>query len=272
MPEADPEANTNGLWQRGQIDGRQRYHMYLRRDTVHKVCILSPPTKTDVLGKFFTTSANTGVMRGDQHERRMLATDGGTGDNTNDEGTPTPIVPDTASNRLVERRDPVPQSTAGLLSRDYQPRTGGPELIASWPLGTPPEQDAPGGDPWRIRVTDYVQLQRNLTVNHFLGPIEYTKLYLGVRGRGHVENGGSLTLKLEQLHLEGEEYETQIDLTNDSGAPFITPMVECTPDARDYREHSFIGREMYGGYVLSAKITSGTGYLDQGTAVHLWSE
>lgn len=211
-------------------------------------------------------------MCGDQHERPLLGPDDGTGGDSGGADPPTPIVPDTAANRIVERRDPVPQSESGLLSRDYQPRSGGPELIASWPLGTPPEQETPGGDPWRILDTDFVQLQRNLTVNHFLGPIEYTKLYLGVRGRGRVANGGILTLRLEQLHLEGEAYETQIDLTNDSDAPFMTPMVECTPDARDYREHSFIGREMYGGYVFSAKVTSGTGYLDQGTAVHLWSE
>lgn len=173
---------------------------------------------------------------------------------------------------MIDRRDPVPESESGLLSRDYQPRTGGPEMITSWPLGIPPEQNQPGGGPWQIEGNEFTQLQRNLTVNHFLGPIEFTKLYLGVRGRGYVTNGGTLTLRLEQLHLEGPQYETEIELSNESDAPFMTPMVECMPDRRDYREHSFIGREMYGGYVLSAKVTSGIGYLDQGTAVHLWSE
>lgn len=211
-------------------------------------------------------------MRGDQHERPLFGPDTTGGHSTSNEEAPTPQVPDTADNRIVDRRDPVPRSESGLLSRDYQPRSGGPELITSWPLGAPPEQGQPGGDPWRIRGEEFVQIQRNLTVNHFLGPIEFTKLYLGVRGRGHVKDGGTLTLKLTQIHLEGAEYETSIDLTNETEAPFMTPMVECTPDKRAYREHSFIGREMYGGYVLSAKATDGVGYLDQGTAVHLWSE
>jgi hypothetical protein len=177
-----------------------------------------------------------------------------------------------ADNRLIERRDPVEQSKSGLLSRDYQPRHGGPELIASWPLGNAPGQTEPGNVDWEVNSEEYVQLQRNLTVNHFLGPIEYTKIYAGVRGRGRVEGGGTLSLRLEPLHLEGEEYRTTITLTNSEDEPFMTPMVEFTPDARDYREHSFIGREMYGGYVLSAKVDTGTGYLDQGTGVHLWSE
>lgn len=182
-----------------------------------------------------------------------------------------PSRPDVAKNRIVERRDPVERSERGLVSRDYQPRHGGPELIASWPLGPAPGQSEPGTVDWEVTSEEYVQLQRNLTVNQFLGPIEYTKIYAGVRGRGRVD-GGSLSIRLEPLHLDGEEYRTTISLTNDDDAPFMTPMVEFTPDARDYREHAFIGREMYGGYSLSAKVTGGTGYLDQGTAVHLWSE
>lgn len=211
-------------------------------------------------------------MPGDQRRppvSGIARTDGGS---ERSSGAPTPQVPDAASNRMVDRRDPVPESKSGLLSRDYQPRTGGPEMVTSWPLGTPPGQDEPGGDPWRVDTDEFTQLQRNLTVNHFLGPIECSKLYLGVRGRGFVTDGGTLTLRLEQVHLEGAEYETEIDLVNGDDAPFMTPMVESTPDARDYREHSFIGREMYGGYVLSAKVSDGVGYLDQGTAVHLWSE
>lgn len=211
-------------------------------------------------------------MRGDQDERPLLAPADTHGRSTESVDVPTPQVPETAANRMTDRRNPVPQSERGLLSRDYQPRTGGPEMITSWPLGTPPGQEQPGGDPWEIRDDEFTQIQRNLTVNHFLGPIEFTKLYLGVRGRGSVTDSGTLTLKLEQIHLEGSQYETEIELTNETEAPFMTPMVECTPDKRDYREHSFIGREMYGGYVLSSKVSSGTGYLDQGTAVHLWSE
>lgn len=180
--------------------------------------------------------------------------------------------PDVANNRMVQRRDPVEHSESGLVSRDYQPRHGGPELVASWPLGTAPGQTCPGDMDWEIESGGFTQLQRNLTVNHFLGPIEYTKLYVGVRGRGRVENSGELTIRLEPLHLEGEAYRTTISLTNETDEPFMTPMVEFTPDEQTYREHTFIGREMYGGYVLSAKVEGGTGYLDQGTAVHLWSE
>ncbi|WP_433627537.1 hypothetical protein [Halomicrococcus sp. NG-SE-24] len=189
-----------------------------------------------------------------------------------DRDVPRPQVPDTADNRLVDRRDPVDRSQSGLVSRDYQPRRGGPELVASWPLGTPPRQSRPGNVDWKVESEEFVQLQRNLTVNHFLGPVEFTKLYVGVRGRGRVEGDGTLALRLEPIHLEGEEYRTTVELADGSDAPFVTPMVEFTPDAPDYRQHTFIGREMYGGYVLSARAIDGTGYLDQGTAVHLWSE
>lgn len=184
---------------------------------------------------------------------------------------PRPVVPDTAPDRTEPRRSPVDRSEAGLVSRDYQPRHGGPELVASWPLGPAPGQTEPGDVDWTVESEAFVQLQRNLTFTHFLGPIDYTKLYLGVRGRGRAE-GGTLTLRLETVHLEGDAYETEIDLRNGEDEPFGTPMVEATPDARDYREHEFIGREMYGGYVLSARVSGGVGYLDQGTAVHLWSE
>ncbi|WP_435156419.1 hypothetical protein [Haladaptatus sp. DFWS20] len=189
-----------------------------------------------------------------------------------DGGAPDPVVPDVADNSIVSRRDPVEHSKSGLVSRDHQPRRGGPELITSWPLGIPPGQTEPGDGDWELTNTEYVTLQRNLTVNHFIGPIEYTRIYAGVRGRGRVTSGGTLKLRLRPLHLEGEQYETEIELVNDEDEPFMTPMIEFTPDARDYREHSFIGREMYGGYVLEASTESGTGYLDQGTAVHLWSE
>lgn len=183
-----------------------------------------------------------------------------------------PEIPETATNTMLPRRDPVEQSEAGLVSRDYQSRHGGPKLIASWPLGPAPGQTEAGNVTWTVTSDEFVQLQRNLTVNHLLGPIEYTKIYAGVRGRGHVTGCGTFTLRLRTLHLEGAEYEIEIGLTNTDAEPFMTPMIEFTPDARDYREHTFIGREMYGGYVFEAKVSHGTGHLDQGTAVHLWSE
>jgi len=190
-----------------------------------------------------------------------------------DGGAPEPTVPDTAENRLVGRRDAAEHSESGLLSRDYQPRHGGPELVASWPLGPAPGQTAPGDVDWTVESEEFVTLQRNLTVTQFLGPIDYTKLYAGVRGRCRVSSGATLTLRLRPVHLEGEAYETTVDLVNETDEPFVTPMVEVAPDDRDaYRDHAFIGRETYGGYVLSAKASGGTGHLDQGTAVHLWSE
>lgn len=183
------------------------------------------------------------------------------------------VKPDTADNRIIERRDPTDHSDSGLLSRDYQPRYGSPELIASWPLGPTPGQTAPGNVEWTVTDDEFVQLQRNLTITPFVGPIEHSKIYLGIRGTGRVETDGeTLTIRLETTHLEGSEYETEIDLSNTSMQPFVTPMIEFAPDARDYRKHTYIGREMYGGYVLSAAVTGGTGYLDQGTSVHLWSE
>lgn len=174
---------------------------------------------------------------------------------------------------MHHRRSPAAQSESGLVSRDYQPRHGGPELIASWPLGPAPDQTNLGNVDWEVTNDEFVQLQRNLTVTPFVGPIEQNKIYLGVRGTSRVgTEGETLSIQLQTTPLEGDEYETEIDLTNTSMQPFMTPMVEFTPDARDYREHTFIGREMYSGYVLSAAVSDGTGYLDQGTSVHLWSE
>lgn len=193
------------------------------------------------------------------------------GDPPTSTGRPTAL--ETSDNRLVERRDPVDRSDAGLVSRDYQPRHGGPELIASWPLGPPPRQSEPGDLDWVVTDEEFVQLQRNLTVTHLVGPIEYTKIYLGVRGTGQIDTAEeTFRLRLGTTHLEGDRFETEIELSNTTPEPFVTPMVEFAPDGPEYREHSFIGREMYGGYVLSASVTGGTGYLDQGTSVHLWSE
>lgn len=186
---------------------------------------------------------------------------------------PRPIVPDAATTETRPRRSSTRCSDSGLVSRDYQPRRDGPELIASWPLGPAPGQTTPGNVDWEVTDREFVQLQRNLTVTPFIGPIERSKIYLGVRGSGRVDTEGeSLSVRLETTHLEGSEYETEIELSNPSMRPFITPMIEFTPDARDYREHTYIGKEMYGGYVLSASVTGGTGYLDQGTSVHCWSE
>jgi hypothetical protein len=185
----------------------------------------------------------------------------------------SPTRSETAANWTHPRRSPIDHSESGLVSRDYQPRHDGPELVASWPLGPSPAQTELGNVDWEITTEEPVQLQRNLTVNHFLGSIDYTTFYVGVRGSGRIDaSGETLTLTLSTTHLEGDEYETAIELTNTTDEPFITPLIEFTPDARVYGEHEFIGSEMYGGYVLSAAVSGGTGYLDQGTSVHLWSE
>lgn len=192
---------------------------------------------------------------------------------TPEEASPRMHIPDTADNRVSPRRSSMERSETGLVSRDYQPRHGGPELLASWPLGPTPAQTEPGNVDWEVTSEEFVQLQRNLTLTHLLGPIDYTALYVGVRGTGRIDTPGeTLLLALEPTHLEGDEFETTIQLTNTTDEPFVTPMVEFTPDRRAYGEHSFIGSEMYGGYVLSAAVSGGTGYLDQGTSVHLWSE
>lgn len=96
-------------------------------------------------------------------------------------------------------------------------------------------------------------MQRNLTVTHLVGPIEYTKIYPGVRGTGQIDTAEeTFRLRLRTTHLEGDRFETEIELSITTPEPFVTPMVEFAPDGPEYREHSFIGRELSGGYVLSA--------------------
>lgn len=176
-------------------------------------------------------------------------------------------------NRMHERPSPTGNSQSGLVSRDYRPRTGGPELIMSWPLGTAPQQTKPGDDDWVLESMAFTSLKRALVQLPYLGPIDYTKIYLNVRGAGRVDSEGEvLTLRLSSENLSGKPYEIELELTNNETEPFISPMVEFTPDARDYGEHEFIGKEMYGAISLEGKITDGAAYLDQGTAIQVWSE
>lgn len=116
-------------------------------------------------------------------------------------------------------------------------------------------------------------LKRTLLQLPYLGPIDYNKIYLNIRGRGRVEpTGETLMLRLSNENLSGKPYETEITLANTEMQPFISPMVEITPDGREYGAHEFIGKEMYGGFTLEGKVSSGSAYLDQGTTVQLWSE
>jgi hypothetical protein len=197
---------------------------------------------------------------------------------TNPEGTDddrTVHAPDSACqpaggdpNRMLSRRSPVGQSESGLASRDYQPRTGGPELIASWPLGPAPSQTSAALEDWEVSSTEFVALQRNALQLPYLGPIDYSPLYLNATGRARVDTGERLTLELANRNLSGKPYEVAVELTNDERAPFMIPTVEVAPETD---EHGVMGKE-YGGYELRAKVSGGSAAVDPGTAVQLWSE
>lgn len=180
---------------------------------------------------------------------------------------------DSGLNRMISRPEPTERTDCGLASRDYRPRTGGPELVTSWPLGPAPGQTEPGDVQWELTDSEFTTVQRTLFQLPYLGPIDYTKIYLNVRGRARVNRDGeTLTLRIENHNLSGKPYETEIRLQNTQDEPFISPMIEFTPDGREYGPHEFIGKEMYGGYSLDAKVSDGSAHLDQGTAVQLWSE
>ena len=172
--------------------------------------------------------------------------------------------------RPHDRDSPIDRSASGLVSRDYRPRTRGPELLASWPLGTAPRQSEPGDTDWEITSDEYVTVQKNRLTLPYAGDIERTPLYLNLRGHARVASGATLTLLLRTTHLrEGKPYDAVIELTHEDGDDFQTPFVEFAPERPgDYTD---LG-EVFAGYELRAKATGGTGYLDQGTSVILYSE
>jgi hypothetical protein len=181
------------------------------------------------------------------------------------------VAPRRDPNRMLSRRSPVKQSDAALVSRDYQPRVGGPELVASWPLGPPPSQTGPGDDDWEVTAPDYVTLQRNFLTVPYVAPIDCTILYLNVCGRARTSAGDvTLTLRLTSDHVEcsGEPYETTISVSDEGGDYFVSPMVEFAPDTGEYKP----GHDIVSGYGFEAKVSDGSGYVDQGSAVQLWSE
>jgi len=189
------------------------------------------------------------------------------------DGDRTVHAPDAATasgdpNRMLGRESPVERSSSGLASRDYRPRTGGPELVASWPLGPSPSQEGPGAEDWTVGSTEPVVLQRNYLQLPYLGPIDYSPLYLNVMGSAYVDAGERLTLTLANRHLSGKPYECAVELTNDERKPFVLPMSEVAPETA---EHGVEGKE-YGSYELRAAVSGGTGHVDPGTAVQLWSE
>lgn len=172
---------------------------------------------------------------------------------------------------MLSRRSPVGQSRPSTVSRDYQPRTGGPELVASWPLGPTPSQERPGDESWTVTDPEFVTLQKNFVTIPYAAPIEHSILYLNACGRASTSSEeATLTLRLTTDHLElkGEPYETSIDLSAVDGEYFLTPMIEFAPDTGEYEP----GHDIVAGYELRAKVSGGTGYVDQGSAVQLWSE
>jgi len=172
-------------------------------------------------------------------------------------------------NRRLPRRSPIPISESGIVSRDYQPRTGGPELIAAWPLGPAPSQSEPALKDWKITDAEYSSIQRNVLTQPLVGPIDYSKIYLNFTGHGYVDDEDS-TLYITLMHnvLEGKPYETEIELSNTTRKPFMSPMIEFTPEISEY---GLLGK-VYSGYELMAKTSGGVGYLDPGSSVQLFSE
>lgn len=174
-------------------------------------------------------------------------------------------------NRMLGRRSPVGESDSALVSRDYQPRVGGPELVASWPLGPTPAQTSPGDEDWTVTSPDYVTLQKNCLQIPYVAPVECSILYLNVCGRGRTSSDDTvMTLHLATDHLtvDGEPYETTVELSAPESEYFVSPMVEIAPDTGDYDP----GGDIVASYTFEAAVSGGTGYLDQGTAVQLWSE
>lgn len=192
-------------------------------------------------------------------------------------GDRTVHVPDRESdvsddpNRMLSRRSPVGRSATSTVSRDYQPRTGGPELLTSWPLGPTPSQEEPGDVPWEVTDSDPVTLQKNFVTVPYAAPIEHSILYLNVCGRASTSSEEeTLTLRLTTDHLEvsGEPYETSFDLSDTEGEYFLSPMIEFAPDTGEYEP----GHDIVAGYELQAAVSGGVGRVEQGTAVQLWSE
>lgn len=169
---------------------------------------------------------------------------------------------------LLSRRSPIDRSERGLVSRDYQPITGRPNLIASWPLGSAPGDDFVE-EPWPIDRTEFVAVQRNILTGPNLAPVEHAPTYLVVCGRGHVDEGETLTVRLSNRYFSGKPYEVSLDVTASEPTPFLSTTVEFAPDEPDYEDND---ARIYPEYALEAKVTGGTGYLHPGTNVQLWSE
>ena len=169
---------------------------------------------------------------------------------------------------MLWRRSPTDRSSSGLVSRDYQPIVGGPKLVTSWPLGPAPGQERPT-DEWEITATDWTGIQTNILSAPHLAPVDHSPTYLVVCGRGHVQEGETMTLRLSNPHLSGKPYETTVEMRDATSTPFLSSTVEFAPDRPDQEDRD---ARQFPEYVLEAKVTGGTGYLHPGTGVQLWSE
>ena len=169
---------------------------------------------------------------------------------------------------LLARRSPIGRSEGNLVSRDYQPILGGPKLIASWPIGPAPNADFADRD-WEIDRTTYVPIQRNILTAPNLAPVGHAPTYLVICGRGHVDPGETLSVRLSNPHFTGKPYETTTHIQETDPTAFLSTAVECAPDAPDYEDPA---ARVFPEYRLEARVTAGSGYLDPGTNVQLWSE
>jgi hypothetical protein len=172
-------------------------------------------------------------------------------------------VPD----RAAARPSPLAASASGLVSRAYRPRTAGPKLVTSWPLGPAPDAEGLDDADWTVESGDYVTLKRVQFSLPYLGDHDAAPLYLNVLGHVTVESGATLSLWLEQRHLDGEHYDVEADLR--TTAEFQLPMVEVAPDDPDAISQ---GREVYAGFDLRTRVEGGTATVDRATAVQLFTE
>jgi hypothetical protein len=118
-----------------------------------------------------------------------------------------------------------------------------------------------------------VTLQKNVLQQPYVGGIDYNPLYLNVIGWGEVSSEKTtLSVTLEHAVLSGKPFETTFTLTNTDRAPFASTMIEMVSESEAAREQYDHLTKVFSGYELSAAVEDGTGYLDQGTNVQLWSE
>lgn len=143
--------------------------------------------------------------------------------------------------------------------------------MTSWPLGAPPTQTELGEEPWEITAEEAVILQQAILSPPYLTGPNAAPAYLVVCGQGCVgSDDDTLHLSLSTTSLSGKPYETEITLTNTDPAPFMTPLVEVTPDRPDYETKAWGSQPTK--FVFEARVAGEAGYLDPATNVQLWSE